>query len=224
MKNIVALTVVCGLLAATGVLGVGAYVHAGSLNGPVGKGVYVQGEAKTVTGIAPDENFFGSYDVSKDSSAAKVPESEVYMPGDSVMGSVALKNDSPRPVQLYLYAQSTTDDKFTNFWNNNGDRKKDYNTSAQSAALIENLDLKVDYTNTDGTTSTVYTGKMSGSGGMNTPNAIDLGEYEAGADGTLDFTVTVPTSLGNTAISGLPQKANTKIPHALSRQAAAPTA
>lgn len=173
------------LCISTGYFSASALSAKDRLNGRTSDFVYLQ---NGVHEFINTENFFGNYGYDEKAT-------QIYVPGDTITGSVEVGNDHTDTVNIYLYAANAGDDKYQAYAAVNADNT-DYNwqqLKAISGKLISQITLTVRYKPQGAAAETVvYSGLMDGSNGMNTVNAIDLGEYATGDRGTLSFELKIP--------------------------------
>lgn len=189
-KKAAALLTACALCLSTGYLSAYAARVADGYNGKVGEFVYVQKDAKDFINT---DNFFGSRSYNQQAA-------QIYMPGDTITGSVEIKNENPQTVDLYLIAGATSKDKYQSYITANGITGKSADqVKSLSEKLVKQINLKVEYTNASGAKTVIYDGKMGGasSNGKSMLSTIKLGSYGQNASGKLDFTLDIPKTLSN---------------------------
>lgn len=189
-KRAVALFAAGCLCISTGYFAASAAAVKDGYNGRSTEFVYLQ---NGVEEFLNTENFFGA-------KAYNEKATEIYMPGATITGSADVSNENNSTVKIYLYAATTSLDKYEAYAkaNNISDR-----TPAQlksiSEKLIKEIQLKVEYTDANGSKKTIYNGKMSGAkiSTSSMLTQIDLGEYDKGDKGKLEFKLDIPSNLGN---------------------------
>lgn len=193
-KRAVALVAAGFLCVSTGYMSASALSAKDRLDGRTSDFVYLQ---NGVHEFINTENFFGNYGYDEKAT-------QIYVPGDTISGSVEVGNDHTDKVNIYLYAANAGDDKYQAYAAANADNT-DYNwqqLKAISGELISQITLTVRYKPQGAAAETVvYSGFMDGSNGMNTVNAIDLGEYATGDRGTLSFELKIPKDLNSAAFT-----------------------
>lgn len=192
-KKAVALTAAACLCISTGYLSASALSAKDRLNGRTSDFVYLQ---NGVHEFINTENFFGNYGYDEKAT-------QIYVPGDTISGSVEVGNDYSDAVNIYLYAANASDDKYQAYAAANTENT-DYTwqqLKAISGRLISQITLTVWYKPQSGTETVVYRGHMDGTSGMNTVNAIDLGKYATGDRGTLRFELKIPKELNSVSFS-----------------------